>query len=218
MTASAATTPKFSRPEGAIDGPTRHEPFRSYDWEASSSDPKRGRVSLWMRPHHPSKSPTPWFADLAVSCRDLARLMREGFFWSPDSIVPEEGYTLPDTVPHMASKGFKAARVWRLIDRQQRAGEATPLWIGWLTVDFRDLALLSTFRIQDLSVDMISMASARNAKGKVVYDFSRYVPERCVNYIYDDMPLRGWWPYPRLDDDQTAPGKNEEDGELGVGE
>jgi hypothetical protein len=32
-----------------------------------------------------------WAASLFVRCDDVARLMREGFFWSADNIVPEEG-------------------------------------------------------------------------------------------------------------------------------
>ncbi|KAK3901583.1 hypothetical protein C8A05DRAFT_16261 [Staphylotrichum tortipilum] len=189
--------------EGTDRDPTQHQPFRSYDWESSPSGPEWGRVTLWLTPDHHSKSPTPWSADLDVACRDLARLMREGFFWSAANIVPEEGYVLHDLGPDVSPEWFKVARVWRLVDRQQRTGETAPLWTGRLMVDFRDLDRLKTFRIQDLSVNDVSRAWAWNADNRVVYDFSHAKPGHYVNCIYDDMPLRGWWPYPKLEDGQT---------------
>lgn len=211
-------TPSFftiSSPEGPTSGPTEQQPFRSYDWETSPSGPAWGKLSLSMVPDHHSEGSLPWLADLVVCCWDLARLMREGFFWSHANIVPEEGYMSNKLEPDMAAVGFQFQRIWRLVDRQQHAG-GPPLWIGWLTVHFADLGSLAAFRIQDLSAENIERFWASNAQDNLVYAFCHAEPEHAFNCIYDDMPMEGWWPYPKVATDGETDRAEENGEEEGV--
>ncbi len=120
--------------------------------------------------------------------------MREGFFWSAENVVPEKGYMAFSAEPDWSSKGYKVTRFWDLVDR---ANGDTPLWVARMTTGFTDVAVLSAFRIRDLTVENLWEVRAYNADNKVVYNFSHREPEHYFNCIYDDMPLRGWWSCPQ---------------------
>lgn len=60
----------------------------------------------------------------------------------------------------------------------------------------RELSVLSAFRIEDLENNMF-VAGAKNERRRVVYFFDARDPESNFNVIYDDMPLEGWWPWPK---------------------
>jgi hypothetical protein len=84
--------------------------------------------------------------------------------------------------------------VWGLADK---ASGETPLWVAELTVFPNSVALLSRFRMQGLSVEQVYRVHAFNEDGQAVYVFEYHWPDYCYNCIYDDMPLRGWWPWPK---------------------
>jgi hypothetical protein len=72
-------------------------------------------------PRMPDYGTAPWAAILSVKCQDMPRLMRDGFFWSADNVVPEEG-CMPTTRPEWVAKGFEHTRRWTLIDQSNSNG------------------------------------------------------------------------------------------------
>jgi hypothetical protein len=138
-----------------------------------------------------------WFALLTVKCRDIPRLMREGFFWSADNIIPEQGRMAEPSCPQWARHfGLVHARVWGLADKPKgsEGGDAVPLWVAQLEVCSGSVELLGRFAVRNLSREMVSEGFAWNADRQLVYACYHTHPDYSFNCIYDDMPLRGWWP------------------------
>ncbi len=136
----------------------------------------------------------PWAAGLIVKCRDVPRLMREGFFWTAENILPEEGYMSHSTPSEWSDIGFDHKRVWSLAHKSN--GE-TPLWLAQLEVLSHSVPVLSGFQVQILSRENVHRAHAWNEDQQPVYHFDNHSPSNSYNCIYDDMPLQGWWPWPK---------------------
>ncbi len=92
--------------------------------------------------------------------------------------------------------------MWQLADR---SNGKTPLWVAQLRVISHSIAILSGFELQKLSRDIVHKAQVWNAEDKQVYCFDYDRPGNCYNAIYNDIPMRGWWPWPRLRDGGTRP-------------
>jgi hypothetical protein len=146
-------------------------------------------LKMMQDPTGPDSAPLFWTAILRVKCRDVPRLMREGFFWSTGNVQPEEGYMSYSTEPRWSALGLNYARLWGLVDTLN--GE-TPLWVAQLEVFTHSLETLSDFRVQNLSRDNVYTGHSWNADRQVVYAFEYHQPSQCYNCIYDDMPLQGW--------------------------
>ncbi|KAK4100338.1 hypothetical protein N658DRAFT_507863 [Parathielavia hyrcaniae] len=110
-----------------------------------------------------------WAATLLILCDDLSRLMREGIFWSPDNLVPEQG---PPSAHNITNGG------------------ENPRWVGKLNVAARHSQTLAAFRLQNLSPQNASHVYAKNRHGRMVYNYFRGWPEANYNYIYGDKPLQ----------------------------
>ncbi|KAK4100080.1 hypothetical protein N658DRAFT_497794 [Parathielavia hyrcaniae] len=108
-----------------------------------------------------------WAASLVIRCDDVARLMREGFFWSPDNVVPEEGHIFGAKDARWLVMGYTIGRAWILTDKSQPAGKP-PRWVGKLELYANPLDILPTFRLQNLSVRNVCDAVARNGRGQGV--------------------------------------------------
>ncbi len=149
---------------------------------------------LVQRPSPQTDAAVPWAAVLRVKCDDISRLMREGFFWSAENILPEEGYLSDNTDPQWLALGFCYARTWTLIDK---SNDEDPRWVAELDVLTRFPELLPGFEIRNLSRKNVWSARAWNPFEQLVYyyDYSSY--GRNCNCIYGDRPLHGWWPWPR---------------------
>lgn len=57
---------------------------------------------------------------------------------------------------------------------------------------------LAKFRTHHLSTATVTVycASAWNEMGRSIYKYDYRRPDDNYNCIYDDKPLRGWWPWP----------------------
>jgi hypothetical protein len=51
--------------------------------------------------------------------------------------------------------------------------------------------------VSDLSPDHIYEVKAWNWCGELVYTYSAFQLVKSINSIYDDIPLDGWWPWPK---------------------
>ncbi|KAI0196551.1 hypothetical protein EV127DRAFT_494486 [Xylaria flabelliformis] len=138
-----------------------------------------------------------WIAILLVKCRDVLRLMREGFHWDAANIIREEGYVDQD---------FTFA--WFLQDRKRWAGtrhyflkdlQQPPRWVGNIEVFAQNQTTLFKFNLDRLSRESMKWAKANNQSGHQIYQWQYGFPGTWFNTVYDDMPMEGWWPWPKRD-------------------
>ena len=146
-----------------------------------------------------------WAALLFVKCQDVPRLMREGFFWSVDDVLPEEGYMIHQVPAGWAAKGFCHARHWILADGGKSDNDASR-WVGRLEVVSPWVDVVSRFVLDRLAPRHVCSASAYNASNQLIYNFNCRVSGKNYNCIYDDKPLDGWWPWPKREDKDEGGG------------
>lgn len=136
-----------------------------------------------------------WVAILIVKSRDVPLLMREGFFWSAENVLPEEGYISRETRREWTDLGFHYTRTWILTDK---SNDETPLWVGHLGDFSKSGEIVPGFRVRSLSRENVHAAWAWNRLQKATYTYEYRQPRHYnFNCIYDDKPLQGWWPWPR---------------------
>ncbi|KAF5127248.1 hypothetical protein E5D57_008176 [Metarhizium anisopliae] len=154
----------------------------------------------------------PWVAAIIFRVKDLPAAMKQGLYCSQDN-VDLSGCCFYDDLQSMPPAfqdwglrlqdwGLTHARRFQLIDLAEN-----PQWKATLFVVSRGIKPLCRFRIQTLSVNNILGTAAFTRDGKLAYMYNRAEPERNFNAIYDDMPLRGWWPWPKnssVSDDQET--------------
>lgn len=186
---SGATTIKES------DAPSVHQGFSCTFDKYDRHDQGWGKIDIRMLPTLGTSEREPWAAVLEVKCRDVPRLMREGFFWSAENVLPEEGHISPESRHHWTALGCLYKRTWILADKSNDG--QTPRWVGRLEVTSPLLEVLSGFRTQHLSRNNICAATAWNALEQSIYNYDHQFPSDNYNCIYDDKPLKGWWPWPR---------------------
>ncbi|KAI8691778.1 hypothetical protein LRP88_09042 [Fusarium phalaenopsidis] len=143
-----------------------------------------------------------WKAYLRVSAHDVPRLMREGFYWSEVNVDQERGEYA--SYPREENPSLpRFCRTYYLDDL-----EDDPQWMAQLTVHSHELHVLSKFRLRDLRVEDILSAMAFRPRSHRVYYYHARKPQHCINAIYDNMPLKGWWPWPK---EEEAAGETEDE-------
>ncbi|KAF3802054.1 hypothetical protein GCG54_00012298 [Colletotrichum gloeosporioides] len=144
---------------------------------------------------------------LCVKTTDLKRLMRGGFFWTTANFDFKATYTQAldhHREPRMfAQMGWTCTRNFFLSDRGDN-----PFWTAKMSVYARDRVTLDSFAVTDLSRKNMSWARAwaKDGTSSYVEDLYKWVcdsPESFYNNIYGNLPLDGWWPWPKADDDDT---------------
>ncbi|KAI4869043.1 hypothetical protein F4820DRAFT_407846 [Hypoxylon rubiginosum] len=137
----------------------------------------------------------PWFGQMDVKCDDVPLLMREGFYWTTANIIKEEGF-VENINPQQINLGHPnnpctIKRYWFLQDLQQ-----PPRWTASLQIHAPNYDVISKVRFENWSINMIRSVEAWGLSKKTIYSFSALTPKCCIS-IYDDMPLKGWWPWPK---------------------
>lgn len=207
---STGTPPPYSETDAtrAGPGPIADSPTCPPDWKTR---PHNLLMICYPFPRAEVESKTQqevsWGAHLKVNCRDVPSLMRRGFFWSDANIVQEEGYLSPieEPVPsHARAEGWVVCRYYYLRDLAEEAQ-----WVARLEVYARDYATLRDFRPAKLSVEMVHEAAAWNWDSKRTFYFHQDWLDYRYNVIYDDMPLQGWWPWPKKEDLEVEDNKKE---------
>lgn len=181
---------------------TTEQNSHSRQLETTQEQPKFS-LQTWFATDHSKKARSSrwkdcdWTAKLTITTHDIARLMREGFHWSAANVCKEKGFiqTLRREDGH--SPHWKKARHYFLTD----LSEVPAQWEGWLMVYAGRTSVLSQFRVSDLRPDQAYAATVQPLNGKektaMLYAYDVGTPEDCFNAIYDDMPLEGWWPWPK---------------------
>ncbi|RSL62227.1 hypothetical protein CEP54_005834 [Fusarium duplospermum] len=138
-------------------------------------------------PHgdHQGESPN-WYAYLELETRDIAGVMRDGLFLTQDNVREEEGCLRKDYWPDQKSWGH--TRYYTIVD---------PRWSGHLYVCAWDIRPVINFRLHHLTADKVELARVEDEEENTVYCYDVDAPECSANFIYDDMPMDGLWPWPK---------------------
>jgi hypothetical protein len=139
-------------------------------------------------------TPKPWVAVLQIQCKDVPRLMREGFFWSADNVLPEEGYISDDVRPLCAKLGCRHKRTWVIADKPN---DEDSQWSGHVELSSPLLETVAQFQIDDLPRASVFVAYGWNKDGYSIYSYDHRYPGHRYNCVYEDKPLEGWWPWPK---------------------
>jgi hypothetical protein len=142
---------------------------------ASVAESSAGVIDLRMMPTECISKQ--WVAFLEVECEDVHRLMREGFFWSAENVLPVGG-CMSKPRPNFTALGFRHQRTWAIAEKPD---DGTPQWRGKVNVASPLLETLVNFRIQDLII------------GKERFNCLRLEWRRPSDI---QLPLRG--PHPQL--------------------
>ncbi|KAF2972296.1 hypothetical protein GQX73_g1304 [Xylaria multiplex] len=136
-----------------------------------------------------------WVAVQMVKCCDVPRLMREGFYWDGANVIREEGFVDGDFTyidRRQDRKRWAGNRHYFLKDLQE-----PPRWISTIEVFALNWSTLYRFNLNQLSRENMRSLTAVNQSGDVIYRWKNGLPQLWFNAVYDDMPLKGWWPWPR---------------------
>lgn len=144
-----------------------------------------------------------WVAFLTIQCNDIARLMREGIFFSPVyNLLPEKGYVEAETEATRTNLGGRHTRKWFL-------GENTDgrpaLWKAELELTGGTVEIATSVRLEDLSYENVAEMTATNFKGHSIYNYDAAHPGKSYNCRYDDMPMNRFWPWPRDAESDVKP-------------
>ncbi|KAI1408196.1 hypothetical protein F5Y13DRAFT_205053 [Hypoxylon sp. FL1857] len=138
---------------------------------------------------------------------ELAYARRSLTYWSLDNVQWEDGYiskTLPEPNneydkfmnQYLIEKGLMVTRHYFLRDLQ-----VPSRWVAHFQIHAATVKVLTNMRLENLSTDNIDFAHAwSDGRQRSIYQYRRSHPEGCYNAIYDDMPMGGWWPWPKKRD------------------
>lgn len=94
--------------------------------------------------------------------------------------------------PELLRYRRKVSRTFYLSDNR------TPVsWAAKLEVSANEQSDIASFKIKDLRLDQIQKADAWNTNGQLIYRYRLHDLNNNFNAIYDDVPLEGWWPWPK---------------------
>lgn len=133
----------------------------------------------------------PWVARVPVAAKNLPSLMRYGLYVDEDNVMKRKGHFVPDDESKQASPGQPPGHL-----RRYFLAEEHPRWSANMAVSAPSLSELVKFKVHELGPDNVVAALGFDKRGNRVYSFSAMDPDGNFNAIYD-MPMRGWWPWPR---------------------
>ncbi|RNJ57350.1 hypothetical protein D7B24_006113 [Verticillium nonalfalfae] len=159
-------------------------------------------------PKHQTRPGQPtWVAFLQIETPDLPRLMREGFHWSSANVDRGGSYMSAtyNNFPERVVEAFPShenmfcVRMFSLSSRCVGGAckENDVSWAGDLAIWGKELADVAPFRLPDVQPENIWSAQAFDSRSRFVYSYRWDEPETSYNCIYDDLPLAGWWPWPK---------------------
>jgi hypothetical protein len=175
----------------------RHGEHTHSDHAGEKSEPFfHGNICMVFS-QHPRALTGGWHALMNIQADDVPRLMRDGLHWTEANLDREAGYVdfNPQVSFHPPPPPFvKFIRVYYLRDLNKK-----PQWTAKMSVFFSNADQLSQFQFRDLKLDQITLCDAKAADNKLLYAYHRIPNAEKINFntIYDDLPLEGWWPWPK---------------------
>ncbi|KAI1352458.1 hypothetical protein F5Y01DRAFT_313929 [Xylaria sp. FL0043] len=79
-----------------------------------------------------------------------------------------------------------------------------PRWAASLAVQAVDVRILYNFDLSQLSRGLIGSVWASDQFQHQIYGYQFDPPTVRFNIIYDKMPMEGWWPWPRRENQEKA--------------
>ncbi|KAI0850647.1 hypothetical protein F5Y00DRAFT_268384, partial [Daldinia vernicosa] len=145
-----------------------------------------------------------WCGQINIKCDNVPQLMLEGLHWTTDNVLWEEGYVAdlfetsavyihPDTLEDLFKAGRTMGRHYFLQDMQQEP----PRWIAHLQIHAEFYETLAGFKLGELSIENVRSVFAWGGRRECIYSWTKEEPWDAYNAIYDDMPMDGWWPWPK---------------------
>ncbi|CAI0642658.1 unnamed protein product [Colletotrichum noveboracense] len=167
-----------------------HQPFNSKSWK---SIPVGLAIVLASDPVLASGENAIWMARLVVKTGNIVGLMKGGFHWSPKNVHSEAShFDMKVNDPELSQYKQEVSRTFYLSDTR------TPVsWTAKLEVAANKQSDLARFKVNDLELDQIEKAEAWNTNGQLICHYCRHDQYNNFNAIYDDLPLEGWWPWPK---------------------
>ncbi|KAF5245322.1 hypothetical protein FANTH_7444 [Fusarium anthophilum] len=152
-----------------------------------------------------------WEAHLVLYTSDIVGLMRKGLYVSKENVILKEScLTMSPCQPEL--KTYYYNRHFTLTG---------PSWKGNLVVTTLSCPIATNFRVEHLSADKVSRCYASDISKTQcwAYNFTIDKPEVNANYILDDTPLEGLWPWPRKeritqDMEKEREQENTEEGDM----
>ncbi|RMJ15161.1 hypothetical protein BHE90_002722 [Fusarium euwallaceae] len=155
----------------------------------------------------PQNTPKDWTAHLDLVTSDLPTLMHDGLYLTQENVQVLENHV--QRVYSDKCKRHFLRRYFTVVG---------PKWSGNLCVMSWNSEPVRDFRIHHLSADKVYNAEVLNKARYTVYFYNMSNPEKNANYIYDDMPMEGLWPFPRKEEgakDQEVLKREGEEGDQG---
>jgi hypothetical protein len=143
-----------------------------------------------------------WAARIVFHTSDLPRLMHRGLTLCHENVDYRKNYCRAldarESPPFTHARYFEAKNVSSSVFA--RGGGENKLWTAKVSVYAHDFGTLGAFRLQDLAQETVHSATALDNRGRPLYKFSVVRPEDSFNAIFDDLPLPGMWPWPKLEE------------------
>lgn len=196
--------PPYEATRSYRDYPTESE-AAAHDARWAVARPKGWKTVSWPNLNlrfesHAGGTGAKWKVWMGLRVMNIPHLMRHGLHWSRADILAEKGFmTFHGSDPELTSEHKKAGwlhtRTFFLECHEGIDDEGG--WFGRIKVYAKDTATLASFKLADMSLDTMSSCEALNWDRQIVYAYESTMPGKAFNAIYDDMPLQGWWPWPK---------------------
>ncbi|KAF5568148.1 hypothetical protein FNAPI_368 [Fusarium napiforme] len=130
-----------------------------------------------------------WQAQLVLHTSDIIGLMREGLHVSQHNVIVQENC--------LTMRPYQQEHNKYYYDRHFAL--TGPSWKGNLVVTTLSCPVATNFRVEHLSPDKVyrCYVSDDSKTECWAYNFAIEKPDLNANYILDDTPLKGLWPWPR---------------------
>ncbi|KAK5991405.1 hypothetical protein PT974_09686 [Cladobotryum mycophilum] len=150
-----------------------------------------------------------WCGRMEIRTKNVARLLKQGLHWTLANIQRRKGHYILDP---LVNKGIPRLRPWKYgrswslveLDDEGKKKKKDPLWVAEFIIMADEISLLSEFNLDTLCTKNIQSAYAFNRRQNLVYLFDRGRPSDNFNAIYDNMPLEGWWPWPKKESGEPS--------------
>lgn len=182
-----------------------YQPFNSKSWK---SIPVGLAIVFASDPVLESGENATWVARLVVKTGNIVGLMKGGFHWSSKNVHSEAShFDMKVNDPELSRYGRDFSRTFYLSDSR------TPVsWTAKFEVAANESSDLARFKINDLELGQIQQADAWNTNGQLIYHYRRHDQNNNFNAIYDDLPLEGWWPWPKQNEQAVGTRRTREVG------
>ncbi|KAK8094940.1 hypothetical protein PG997_001625 [Apiospora hydei] len=165
----------------------------------NDKDPTTDSVQFILHPWpERPRAEQPWLGELAVKAGNVPQLMEEGFAIAAENIIREQGFvertgTFQGVTEQMRQR-WPVTRHFVLRDRSQEP----PSWTAHMRCLSTNFKTLSDIRPCDLTHGNVAKCIAWSIGKRMIYHFDRATtPRDDIDCVYDDLTLRGLWPWPK---------------------